>query len=133
MARGCCACEELKDAHLRDLTAADPKRWQSFHVEYDTWLLDISRQRITAKTLPLLFDLARAADLPARTAAMFRGDPINGTEQRAVLHTALRSGFAGSAAIQAEVRDSRKKLVDFAAAVRSDRKLGSPAKNSNTS
>ncbi len=115
---------ELKDAHLRDLTAADPKRWQSFHVEHDAWLLDMSRQRITVKTLPLLFDLARAADLPARTAAMFRGDPINSTEQRAVLHTALRSDFAGSAAIQAEVRDSRKKLADFAAAVRSGRKLG---------
>jgi glucose-6-phosphate isomerase len=115
---------ELKDAHLRDLTAADPKRWQTFHVEYDAWLLDISRQRITVKTLPLLFDLASAADLPARTAAMFRGDPINTTEQRAVLHTALRSDFAGSAAIQAEVRDSRKKLVDFVAAVRAGRKLG---------
>jgi glucose-6-phosphate isomerase len=116
--------DELKDAHLRDLAAADPKRWQSFHVLHDSWLLDISRQRITAKTLPLLIDLARAADLPARTAAMFRGDPINTTEQRAVLHTALRSDFAGSAAIQAEVRDSRRKLVDFVAAVRSGRKLG---------
>ena len=116
--------DELKDAHLRDLTAADPTRWQTFHVEHDNWLLDISRQRITAKTLPLLFELARAADLPARTAAMFRGDPINTTEQRAVLHTALRSGFAGSAAIQAEVRDARKKLVDFVGAVRAGRKLG---------
>jgi glucose-6-phosphate isomerase len=120
--------EELNDAHLRDLTAADPKRWQSFHVEHDTWLLDMSRQRITAKTLPLLFDLARAADLPARRAAMFRGDPINSTEQRAVLHTALRSDFAGPAAVQAEVRDSRKKLADFAAAVRSGRKLGTTGK-----
>ena len=116
--------DELKSAHVRDLTAADPKRWQSFHVEHDSWLLDMSRQRITAKTLPLLFELARAADLPARRAAMFRGDPINGTEQRAVLHAALRSDFAGSAAVQAEVRDSRKKLADFAAAVRSGRKLG---------
>src|SRR5258708_29711955 len=116
--------DELEDAHLRDLTAADPTRWQRFHVEHDNWLLDFSRQRITVKTLPLLFDLARAADLPARTAAMFRGDPVNTTEQPAVLHTALRSDFAGSAAIQAEVRDSRKKLADFAAAVRSGRKLG---------
>ena len=47
------------------------------------------------QTLPLLFELARAADLPGRIAAMFRGDPINTTEQRAVLHTALRSDFAG--------------------------------------
>ena len=116
--------DELAGAHLRDLTAADPQRWQNFHVEHDSWLLDISRQRITGKTLPLLFDLARAADLPARMAAMFRGDPINGTEHRAVLHAALRSEFAGSAAVQAEVRESRKKLADFAAAVRSGRKLG---------
>jgi glucose-6-phosphate isomerase len=115
---------ELAGAHLRDLTAGDPQRWQNFHVEHDSWLLDISRQRITGKTLPLLFNLARAADLPGRMAAMFRGDPINSTEQRAVLHTALRSDFAGSAAVQAEVRESRKKLVDFVAAVRSGKKLG---------
>jgi glucose-6-phosphate isomerase len=115
---------ELGAAHLRDLTAADPQRWQNFHVEHDSWLLDFSRQRITGKTLPLLIGLARAAGLPARLAAMFRGDPINTTEQRAVLHTALRSSFAGPASVQAEVRDSRKKLADFVAAVRSGRKLG---------
>jgi glucose-6-phosphate isomerase len=115
---------ELVGAHLRDLTAGDPQRWQNFHLEHDSWLLDISRQRITGKTLPLLFNLAHAADLPGRMAAMFRGDPINSTEQRAVLHTALRSDFAGPAAVQAEVRESRKKLVDFVAAVRSGKKLG---------
>src|ERR1700681_1530508 len=115
---------DLSGAHLRDLTPSAPQRWQNFHVEHDSWLLDISRQRITGKTLPLLFDLARAADLPARMAAMFRGDPINGTEQRAVLHTALRSDFAGPAAVQAEVRESRKKLAEFVAAVRSGKKIG---------
>jgi glucose-6-phosphate isomerase len=120
--------DELAGAHLRDLTAADPQRWQNFHVEHDSWLLDISRQRITGKTLPLLFDLARAAGLPARMAAMFRGDPINSTEQRAVLHTALRSDFAGSAAVRAEVRESRGKLVDFVAAVRLGKKLGCTGK-----
>jgi glucose-6-phosphate isomerase len=116
--------EELSGVHLRDLSAQDPRRWLNFHVEHDTWLLDISRQRITQKTLSLLFDLARATDLQARIAAMFRGDPINSTEQRAVLHTALRSNFAGSAAIQAEVHDSRKKLCAFAGAVRRGEKLG---------
>ncbi|MEP6885909.1 MAG: glucose-6-phosphate isomerase [Gammaproteobacteria bacterium] len=116
--------KELSQAHLRDLTAADPKRWQNFHVEHDTWLLDISRQRITAKTLSLLLDLARAADLPARIAAMFRGDPINSTEQRAVLHMALRSNFAGPPAVQAEVAATRQQLVDFVAAVRSGGKRG---------
>src|ERR1035441_7767584 len=57
-------------------------------------------------------------------AAMFRGDPINSTEQRAVLHTALRSDFAGPKAVQAEVAGTRKQLVDFVAAVRSGKKLG---------
>jgi glucose-6-phosphate isomerase len=116
--------QELKLSHLRDLSAADPARWQNFHVDYDHWLLDISRQRITQKTLSLLFDLARAADLSGRMAAMFRGDAINGTENRAVLHTALRSDFAGGADIQAEVHESRRKLSDFAGAVRRGDKRG---------
>src|SRR6185312_16680210 len=114
---------EIAGAHLRDLNS-DPQRWQSFHAEHDGWLLDFSRQRITGKTLSLLLELARAADLPARMAAMFRGDAINTTEQRAVLHTALRSDFAGRPAVQAEVRDSRRKLTEFVAAVRSGEKRG---------
>jgi glucose-6-phosphate isomerase len=116
--------KEMAKVHLRDLAGTDAKRWQQCHVEHDTWLLDISRQRITQQTLSLLLDLARAADLSDRIAAMFRGDPINTTEKRAVLHTALRSDFAGSPAIQAEVRASRQKLKNYVAAVRSGRKLG---------
>ncbi len=115
---------DMAGAHLRDLTAADALRWQNFHVEHDGWLLDFSRQRITAQTLPLLFALARSVNLSERMAAMFRGDPINSTEQRAVLHTALRSDFAGPASVQAEVRDSRRALTEFAGAVRSGKKLG---------
>lgn len=115
---------ELSKATLRDLSVADSQRWQNLHVEHDTWLLDVSRQRITARTLSLLIELARSAGLAARIAAMFRGDPINTTEQRAALHTALRSDFAGSADIQAEVRASREKLSGFAGAVRSGNALG---------
>jgi glucose-6-phosphate isomerase len=116
--------KEMAKAHLRDLAGTDARRWQQCHVEHDTWLLDISRQRITQETLSLLLDLARAVDLSDRITAMFRGDPINTTEKRAVLHTALRSDFAGSPAIQAEVKASRQKLENFVAAVRSGRKLG---------
>ncbi len=116
--------EEMKSAHLRDITAADPQRWQHFTVEYGSWLLDMSRQRITQQTLSLLFDLARAVDLSGRIAAMFRGDAINATEQRSVLHTALRSEFAGGADIQAEVHATRAKLSAFVAAVRSGEKRG---------
>src|SRR5258706_15170209 len=103
---------------------SNPKRWQHFNIEHDSWLLDISRQRITHQSLSLLLELARAVDLSDRIAAMFRGDPINSTEKRAVLHTALRSDFAGPPAIQAEVKASRQKLKNFVAAVRSGKKLG---------
>jgi glucose-6-phosphate isomerase len=116
--------KEMSAVHLRDLAGSDVNRWQQLHVESDNWLLDISRQRITQQTLSLLLELARATDLSGRIAAMFRGDPINTTENRAVLHTALRSSFAGSAAIQAEVKASRQKLKSYVAAVRSGRKVG---------
>ncbi len=121
--------KQFAKVQLRDLAAADPRRWQNFHVEYDNWLLDFSRQRITPQTLTLLFDLAREIDLPGRIEAMFRGDPINTTEHRAVLHTALRSDFAGPPAIQAEVKASRQKLSSFVAAVRSGRHVGVTGKN----
>ena len=116
--------KDMANVHLRDLAGADAKRWQNFHLEHDTWLLDFSRQRITHQSLSLLLDLARAVDLSDRIAAMFRGDPINTTEKRAVLHTALRSDFAGSPAIQAEVKASRQKLKAYVAAVRGGQKLG---------
>jgi glucose-6-phosphate isomerase len=116
--------KDMAKVHLRDLAGADAKRWQNFHVEHDTWLLDISRQRITHQSLSLLLDLARAVHLSDRIAAMFRGDPINSTEKRAVLHTALRSNFAGTPAIQAEVKASRQKLKTYVAAVRSGQKVG---------
>jgi len=116
--------KDMSKVHLRDLAGSDAKRWQDCHVEHDTWLLDISRQRITHQTVALLLDLARAVDLSDRIAAMFRGDPINSTEKRSVLHTALRSDFAGSAAIQGEVKASRLKLKNYVAAVRGGQKLG---------
>jgi glucose-6-phosphate isomerase len=116
--------KDMAKVHLRDLAGTDAKRWQQCHVEHDTWLLDISRQRITQQSLSLLLDLARAVHLSDRIAAMFRGDPINTTEKRAVLHTALRSDFAGSPAIQAEVKASRQKLKNYVAAVRGGKKLG---------
>ena len=120
--------QAIKPRQLRDLTAADPQRWQNFHLEHDGWMLDYSRQRITQETLSLLFGLARASGLPEHIAAMFRGDLINSTEGRAVLHTALRSDFAGGKAIQAEVHESRRKLSEFVAAVRRGEKRGSTGK-----
>ncbi|MFO1469125.1 MAG: glucose-6-phosphate isomerase [Steroidobacteraceae bacterium] len=87
-------------------------------MQAEGWLFDYSRQRITAPILDELLRLAREAGLRERIAAMFKGDPINTSEGRAVLHTALRSGFAGSAEVQREVQESRRALADFAAGVR---------------
>ena len=111
--------EALRHASLRELFDTDPDRYAALHVESAPWLLDISRQRVTRETLVLLERLAVAAGLAERIAAMLRGDAINVTEGRAVLHTALRSPFAGGAAIQAEVAASRARLESFVSRVRS--------------
>ncbi len=115
---------QLRSVHLRELVA-DAARWRHCHLESDGWLLDISHQRITQETLGLLYGLAHAFDLPARIEAMFQGRPINTTEGRAVLHTALRTESAGSAGIQAEVREERAKLSSFVGAVRRGEQRGS--------
>ena len=119
----------MKSAHLRDLSAADPARWQHFHVEHDTWLLDISRQRVTRETLSLLLDLARATDLAGRIAAMFRGDAINTTERRAVLHTGAAFGFRRRHGRPVRrCANPRQKLAEFVAAVRRGEKRGTTGK-----
>ena len=76
--------------HLRDQFADDPSRGETFTAEAVGLFLDYSKNRITPETLPLLFQLAEERDLTGRRTAMFRGDHINVSEDRAVLHTALR-------------------------------------------
>ena len=76
--------------HLRDQFADDPSRGETFTADAVGLFLDYSKNRITPETLPLLFQLAEERDLAGRRAAMFRGDHINVSEDRAVLHTALR-------------------------------------------
>ena len=82
---------ELKSVHLKELFAQDPKRGQKFVVEAAGVYLDYSKNRITDQTLALLLKLAQESGLRAHIDAMFRGDVINVSEKRAVLHTALRA------------------------------------------
>jgi glucose-6-phosphate isomerase len=82
--------QNLRTHHLRDLFAQDPQRGQRFTAEAVGVYLDYSKHRMTDETLKLLLQLAKSCDLPAKIAAMFRGEKINVTEQRAVLHVALR-------------------------------------------
>jgi len=81
---------KVGDLTLRQLFADDPRRADRFHVEAGDLLLDFSKHRVTEETLTLLVDAARRAHLEPRRDAMFRGEHINTTEDRAVLHVALR-------------------------------------------
>ncbi len=82
---------EHRDLHLRDIFAADPARGDELVVEAGDLVLDYSKCRVTRETLRLLADLADAVDLRGRAEDMFTGRRINTTEDRAVLHTALRA------------------------------------------
>ncbi len=81
----------ISDLHLRTLFADDPGRADALTASGADLVLDYSKHRITRDTLPLLTALARRAGLPERTEAMFAGVHINTSEDRAVLHTALRA------------------------------------------
>jgi glucose-6-phosphate isomerase len=83
--------QEVRDLHLRDLFASDSHRGERFAAEAAGIYLDYSKNRITEKTLELLLQLAEESGLRSRIDAMFRGDKVNTTEQRAALHVALRS------------------------------------------
>jgi glucose-6-phosphate isomerase len=82
---------KMEALHLRTLFGEDPKRGERFALEAAGLYLDYSKNRITDETLRLLLDLAQATHLRSRIDAMFRGEPINTTEDRAVLHVALRA------------------------------------------
>jgi len=82
---------KIKDAHLRDLFAKDKNRAAKFTAEGAGLVLDYSKNRITEETLTLLIDLAKERKIAERRDAMFRGEKINVSEDRAVLHVALRA------------------------------------------
>jgi glucose-6-phosphate isomerase len=83
--------QKIRDVHMRTLFAEDPKRGERLGLEAVGLYLDYSKNRVTDETLRLLVGLAEAVGLRNRIDSMFRGDKINTTEQRAVLHVALRA------------------------------------------
>ncbi|GAA4396919.1 glucose-6-phosphate isomerase [Nibrella viscosa] len=83
--------DTIKDRHMRDLFADDPERFSRFSIRFNDMLVDFSKNRITAETLSLLCQLAGQAKLPEAIDNMFCGNRINATEDRAVLHIALRN------------------------------------------
>ncbi|HEX5652984.1 MAG TPA: glucose-6-phosphate isomerase, partial [Chitinophagaceae bacterium] len=85
---------DCKQLHLRDLFRNDSQRFHNYSIRFGDILFDYSKNILTARTLELLRQLAVECELPKAITAMFNGDKINQTEQRAVLHTALRN-FSG--------------------------------------
>ncbi len=83
--------QSMSTVHMRDLFARDARRFEKFSLRLGDILFDYSKNRITGETMSLLFDLARQANLAGRIESMFSGEKINTTENRAVLHVALRN------------------------------------------
>jgi glucose-6-phosphate isomerase len=116
--------KKIQRLHLRKLFAADPDRGTRMNVEAAGLFLDYSKNRITSETLRLLFALAKDCDLKARIQAMFRGEKINITENRAVLHVALRAPRNASIIVDGknvvpEVHAVLDKMTAFSRRVRS--------------
>lgn len=110
--------------HMRELFAQNPQRFEQMSVKACGLFLDYSKNRINNDTLELLFALAKEANLAYKIAAMFKGDVINNTEQRSVLHTALRSKpnqqiIAEGANIVPEVQQTLAKMAGFVESVQS--------------
>jgi glucose-6-phosphate isomerase len=116
-------CQQVKELHLAQLFADDPRRGERFVAEAAGIYLDYSKNRITDETLRLLLALAEQSGLRHRIDAMFRGDRINVSEKRAVLHVALRAPRGASILhdgqnVVPEVHAVLDKMSDFAERVR---------------
>jgi glucose-6-phosphate isomerase len=110
--------------HMRDLFAQNPQRFEQMSLSACGLLLDYSKNRIDATSLTQLFELARQAKIAEKVTAMFKGDIINTTEQRAVLHSALRSKpdqdiRVDGINIVPEVQQTLAKMATFVASVQS--------------
>ncbi|ANS26564.1 glucose-6-phosphate isomerase [Rhodococcus opacus] len=115
---------QIQSVHLRELFEKDPARGQELTVSAGDLYIDYSKHRIDRDTIGLLLELARSADLEARRDAMFAGEHINTSEDRAVLHTALRLPADASLVVDgqdvvADVHDVLDRMGDFTDRVRS--------------
>jgi glucose-6-phosphate isomerase len=116
--------EQLKSLHLRELFRTDPARGQRMAVEALGFYLDYSKNRLTEETLKLLIELAEQSGVRERTQAMFSGEKINVTENRSVLHVALRAPRDATIVVDGrnvvpDVHAVLDKMADFSERVRS--------------
>src|SRR4249920_329593 len=124
---------KVRELHLRQLFAEDPKRGERMTAEAVGLYLDYSKNRVTDETLKLLLQLANESGLRGRIDAMFRGEKINVTENRAALHVALRAPRGASILVDGknvvpEVHAVLDKMSDFAQRIRSGQWKGHTGK-----
>jgi glucose-6-phosphate isomerase len=121
--------EQMKTVRMQDLFAADSQRAARFHIQWHDFLLDYSKNRISTETIALLQELATEVGLSDAIEEYFDGDLINATENRAVLHTALRSTaqtplLVNGADIRPEIQKVKEKMKDFSQGVISGERKG---------
>ncbi|WP_120949732.1 glucose-6-phosphate isomerase [Helicobacter pylori] len=121
--------EEIKEMHMRDWFSKDKERASRYFVQLESLSLDYSKNRLNDTTLKLLFELAKDCSLKEKIEAMFKGEKINTTEKRAVLHTALRSLndteiLLDNMEVLKSVRNVLKRMRAFSDSVRSGKRLG---------
>ncbi len=115
--------EEIKHVHMRDMFAENPQRFEQFSLKLNDILFDFSKNRITDQTLGMLIQLARASGLEDWRDRMFKGEPINHTEHRSVLHVALRNMsdqpmYTDGVDVMPEVKSELDRVKALAAAIR---------------
>ncbi|KGO91586.1 glucose-6-phosphate isomerase [Flavobacterium subsaxonicum] len=120
---------EMQTASMQDMFAADTNRAEKFHIKWNDFLIDYSKNIINPKTLELLQDLAKQVDLSGAIASYFGGDAINRTEGRAVLHTALRAPESANVLVDGanvlpEVYAVKNKIKAFTEAIISGAQTG---------
>ncbi len=116
--------ETMKSFHIREGFSANSQRADDFSLEVDGLFLDYSKNRCTKETMDLLCSLAHQAELPAAITALFKGEKINETEQRAVLHVALRNRsntpiYVDESDVMPEVNRVLEQMASFSNKVRS--------------
>ncbi len=121
--------EEIKEMHMRDWFSKDKERASRYFVQFESLSLDYSKNRLNDTTLKLLFELANDCSLKEKIEAMFKGEKINTTEKRAVLHTALRSLndteiLLDNMEVLKSIRSVLKRMRAFSDSVRSGKRLG---------
>jgi glucose-6-phosphate isomerase len=110
--------QQMKDNSIKELFANDENRAKKFHIEWDQFIVDYSKNNITQETIDLLLQLAQEVDLQDAIQKQFSGEAINKTENRAVLHTALRMPensevFVDNKNVIPEIFEVKNKIKQF--------------------